>query len=337
MKTVLFFLVLCSATLFGSEYKITQEKELSTLFETKISPYFYKHKLHFFTSFDGVKIAYKIFPASRAKGTVVISSGRTEGMIKYQELIYDLHQNGYNVYILDHRGQGYSQRLVDDKQMGYVDNFLDYVKDMRFFVAKILKKNKKMILLGHSMGGAIASLYAEIYPKDFDMLILSSPMHQPKLISSKMTNLLCSVIGKKDASSDHYMLTQKSYDTDEHSFENNLLTHSQVRYSLMLKSYEQEPQTKVGGASVQWISQACKGATMSVDLAEKIVIPTLLLQAQEDKIVVLESQERFCKKAAPHCQLIKVTGAYHELFIEKDTIRNGVLQKILDFIAKNGN
>ena len=83
MRVALFLLVFWSISLFGAHYKITQEHDLPTLFETKISPFFYKHKLHFFTSFDGVKIAYKIFPQSRAKGSVVISSGRTEGMIKY--------------------------------------------------------------------------------------------------------------------------------------------------------------------------------------------------------------------------------------------------------------
>ena len=88
---------------------------------------------------------------------------------------------------------------------------------------------------------------------------------------------------------------------------------------------------------MQWISQACQGATMSVNLAQKIAIPTLLFQAQEDKIVVLDAQERFCQKATSFCTLVKVEGAYHELLIEKDAIRNDVLKKIFDFMAKNGN
>ncbi len=55
-----------------------------------------------------VKIKYRIFERADEKAAIVISSGRTECMFKYEETIYDLYEEGYSVYIHDHRGQGFS-------------------------------------------------------------------------------------------------------------------------------------------------------------------------------------------------------------------------------------
>ncbi len=341
MKKILCIFFVAFSFLYGFEsynyvdkhYKITQEGELSIKFTQKINPFFIKHKLHYFSSFDGVKIAYKVFQHPNAKATLVISSGRTEGMVKYQEFIYDLYQNGYSVYILDHRGQGYSQRLLEDTQIGYVKDFLDYVKDLRFFVKKIVKKDKKMILIGHSMGGAIASLYVETYKKDFDALVLSSPMHQPEIIKPSWSQAMCKLIEKRKNNLERYIIGEESYDKEDKNFDENLLTHSKIRFELMNKVYENDPNTKLGGPSVAWVVQACKGSHLSVMLASEVTIPTLLLQAEDDKIVNLEPQQEFCQKAS-RCDLYLFHGAYHELFIEQDHIRNKVLTAILTFIAK---
>ena len=69
-------------------------------------------------------------------------------------------------------------------------------------------------------------------------------------------------------------------------------------------------------------------------MQKKIKIPLLLLQAENDKIVNKEPQNEFCKNASPHCQEFQIDGAYHELFVEKDSIRAKTFTAILDFISK---
>ncbi|SFV52157.1 Lysophospholipase L2 [hydrothermal vent metagenome] len=327
--------------LFGFEYwqyidkhyKFTTEKELAQKYESVISPYFYKHKLHYFTASDNVAIAYKIFSVTNPKAIIVISSGRTEGMVKYQELLYDLNQNGYSVYILDHRGQGYSQRLVEDKQMGYVDNFFHYVDDLKFFVSNYVPHNKKRILLGHSMGGAIAALYVERYRDDFDALILSSPMCEPSIVVPSMSGFFCKLVEKKQEDAKRYIRGTASYDILNYEFDGNDLTHSKKRFEIMKKAYVKEPQTRVGGPSLQWLKEACKWSAVSVEKANLITIPVLLLQGENDSVVTHEAQIAFCQRAL-HCKGVTIKGAYHELFIEKDTIRQKALTAILNFISK---
>jgi len=65
-----------------------------------------------FLGVDDIKIKYVAILKDDDKGAVVISNGRTESYIKYKELAYDLGQQGYSVYIHDHRGQGFSGRMT---------------------------------------------------------------------------------------------------------------------------------------------------------------------------------------------------------------------------------
>jgi lysophospholipase len=327
----LLLLVLLFTTQFLSA---ESSKNLKKNYFTTISPYYYSYELKHFRSFDGLSIAYKIFRVKNSKANIVISSGRTEGMLKYQEFIYDLNQAGYSVYILDHRGQGNSERLLKDTQIGHVYKFENYVKDLHQFVEEYVPQDKKRILIGHSMGGAIASLYAEKYQKDFDGLILSSPMHQPLLVGEKLNTFACELIEKRKRDIDRYVLGQGSYDDGLLPFEENLLTHSKLRYEIMKIAFDIEPETKVGSPSVRWVSEACRASNKSVENAKKIKIPLLLLQAKEDKIVSLQAQDKFCENLKNLCEKKEFESAYHELFVEKDEIRDLVLSEIFHFIDR---
>ena len=336
----IFLILLFVSSLFSFEkwdyidkqYHFTTHDELDKKYDSLISPYFYKHKLHFFITPDNIKIAYKNFLVKNAKATIVISSGRTEGMVKYQELIYDLNKNGYDVYILDHRGQGYSERLVTDKQIGYVDNFFHYVDDLKFFVDNFVSKKKKRVLLAHSMGGAIASLYVERYPNDFNALVLSSPMHEPYILTPNMTPKLCKRMLNKENDLLNYVFGTDSYDVLSYKFEENDLTHSKKRFEIMQKAYQKEPETRVGGPSKKWLKEACRWSAISIKKAKYIKIPVLLLQAELDTAVTAQAQKKFCQ-VVENCKAYMIEGAYHELFIEKDMIRQKALSAILDFIA----
>ena len=92
----------------------------------------------------------------------------------------------FAVYALDHRGHGRS-----DGERVKVDDFHDYVKDLKTFFNIVRKENPKdkIFLIGHSMGSVIALLYAIEYQKELAGLITSGgglarptdpPMPPPK-------------------------------------------------------------------------------------------------------------------------------------------------------------
>jgi lysophospholipase len=170
-------------------YSLTTEDQLATRYRERIEPFWATGRRGTLKGESSVSIAYVAFGSGAEEVAVVISSGRTESFVKYKELIYDMSQQGFAVYILDHRGQGFSERVnahPERKQMGDVINFDDYVTDLRTFYRTIQehqprRQHKRYVLVGHSMGGAIASLYLERYPHDFERAVLSSPMHEPSI------------------------------------------------------------------------------------------------------------------------------------------------------------
>jgi len=91
--------------------KFSSEKKLNTPEQQRFWQNVHQSE---FQSSDGVKIAFCQVLQADAKQAVVISNGRVESYLKYQELIFDLYQQGYSVFALDHRGQGLSDRITDN-------------------------------------------------------------------------------------------------------------------------------------------------------------------------------------------------------------------------------
>jgi lysophospholipase len=315
-------------------YKHSSEKKLHIFYGQKISPHYQKSPLRYFKGQNNFDLAYKIFKVEDEKAAIVISSGRTESLLKYQELIFELNSNGYSVYIYDHRGQGFSQRINPKKpQMGDVESFDYYVRDLNTFVEKIVKKepHKKLFLLSHSMGGAIASLYLEQHTGTFDAAVLSSPMHQPKLISKVTTDLLCNLL-RYDPKHIEYAPGESGYSrTLSFDPKLNIFTHSMIRFAITENEYANYKKVQLGGPSTRWVVESCHASRRAVSNADKIKTPFLLLQAGSDKIVNLSPQEQFCSNNAKMCFGYKIPGAAHELFMESDTYRDQALSAVLTF------
>ena len=124
------------------------------------------------------KLHYGFVIPEQAHTAIVISSGRIEGLDKYQELIWELYNNNFAVFIFDHQGQGRSYRALKNAHKGFVKQFSDYTQDLSLFDTEIVKQHwqGKKIILGHSMGGAIAFDYIARYSHDYSGAFLSAPM-----------------------------------------------------------------------------------------------------------------------------------------------------------------
>ena len=314
-------------------YKLTTEQELPKIYKSKIEPHFTRGIDGYFNGENNVSIHYMLFRVAKEKGAIVISNGRTEAIIKYKELIYDLNHNGYSVYLIDHRGQGFSGRMVADKQMGYVDDFNNYVLDLHHFVVTKVKplKSKHLYLLGHSMGGAIAARYLEEFHDGFDAAVLNSPMLQPNLFTANTSGLVCKLM-KLEKEREVYAPGQKSYDDEDICFDDNLLTHSVVRFKLMHQELAEHPKAKIGGPSVGWIQSACEASNLAVENAGKIKIPLFIIRGSADKIVNPKAEDEFCSKVGKKCRGYEIDGAWHELLIEKDLYREEAVNAILTFL-----
>lgn len=329
---------LLSLSILSLQTWAVPEKDLQDLIKSEIIPHFEKTEFNEFAGEKDVLLQYKIFRGTRSKTaankTLVILNGRTEPMIKYAELIYDLKNEPFDIFILDHRGQGFSERMINgDAHMGYVENFDFYVRDTKKFVEEIVKRNSTgaIHILGHSMGGAIAALYMEKYPRDFASATLSSPMIDfytkgiPRGITSGMTGLLALLgQGKKYAPGEKKFNQYADYDT-------NNLTTSFHRFANNNNLELEYPATVIRGPSVRWVQQSLKFCKIALKNAFLVETPVLLLQAGSDTIVKNKAQDKFCSQIT-NCKKVVYPAARHEILQEQDEIRDQAMSEMKKFI-----
>lgn len=299
-----------------------------------------------FAGVDNVAIHYRIFAnaAQPERDAIVIVNGRTESMAKYRELIYDLRQQGFAVYAYDHRGQGYSARLQDDAQKGHVKQFGDYAADLHVLIETVVKKagHKNLFLLTHSMGGTIAAQYLQDYPHPVNAVVMSSPMFA---INSGPLNAGCRLALALD-SVDGWFGDQSAYIPgggryEAAPFADNVYTTSENRYTIFRAAFEQEPQLQIGSPTVRWVREACAAAAGAREAVGNITAPVLVLTAGDDRIVNNRGAEQFCESLVAagktRCENNApqiFAGAQHELFIERDGVRNQVLDKVMAFFRR---
>jgi len=319
-----------------NKYNLTTQRQIATSkYIAVIDSFFKLGSDGFFKGEKGISIYYKYFLQNTMDneiGAIVISNGRRENALKYKELIYDLYHNGYSVYILDHRGQGFSERINKaDKQMGHIDDFEYYVSDLKTYYDEFIKINghKKVFLLAHSMGATIGTRYIEKFPHDFDAAAFSSPMFGLRFPACELIRFLTGDEPK-------YLFGEKNYDNEEKSYLGNDLTQSKIRYEAMMNIYENNPSTKIGGPSYQWVYQSCITFKKIFKELQKIEIPIILIQAGEDNVVTANAQKKFVfelKKLGKDVQGFFIDGAYHEMLIEKDEYRIPLITNFLDFFC----
>ena len=314
-----------------NKYNITTVEQLQDKnYAQKIEDFYAGGTEGTFTGKADVKIYFKIFKQpENEKAAILISTGRTEAAIKYKELIFDLFNNGYSIYIHDHRGQGLSGRMADDPEMGYIDTFQFYIDDMKYFYDNYVKRDnhKKIFLLAHSMGGAIGMTYLEQYQNDFNAAAFSSPMLGLKAPT-------CGVMKIFHSKTPKYAMGQTGYNDDKVEFKDNHLTGCEVRYYRMVQAFEEAPKAKLGGATSFWVYKSCQQFKYMIKNVDKIKTPFILFSAVNDEVVAVHAHQKFiekAKKAGVVCTAFTVEDAQHELFIEKDKQRIETVTKMLDY------
>jgi alpha-beta hydrolase superfamily lysophospholipase len=129
-----------------------------------------------FSGARGVPIAHREWlPDGDARGTVVIAHGINEHGGRYVHVAGRLVRDSWMVGVPDHRGHGLS-----GGRRAAVERFDDWISDLDSYIRGILTAAPRpLFLLGHSLGGLIATVYALRHQDALDGLILSSPSVMP--------------------------------------------------------------------------------------------------------------------------------------------------------------
>ncbi len=137
-----------------------------------------------FSGVRGLPIAHREWlPEGEARGTVVIAHGINEHGGRYEHVAQRLVRDGWLVGAPDHRGHGLS-----GGRRAAVERFDDWIADLDSYIRGALTAAPRpLFLIGHSLGGLIATVYALRHQDALDGLVLSSPSVMPPASVSPAT------------------------------------------------------------------------------------------------------------------------------------------------------
>ena len=273
----------------------------------------------------GARLRAALFtPKGAARGSVVLSPGRTEVIEKYFEVVQELLDRGFVVLVHDWRGQGLSHRELPDRLKGHAHGYRSFLDDFAAMLAAFQDRlPKPWIAVGHSMGGCLTLLaLAKGQASRFAAAILSAPMlairtgKTPKVMA-RLRAAIQSVTGRGG----DYLLDDPGKPFDR-TFEGNNLTHDPARFSRQYDQLEACPDLALGSPTWRWLAFALDA---TAELArpgalKAVTLPVVVCSASEDALVDNVGQ-KLVADGLPNGRFVVVEGAKHEILMETDPLR----------------
>ncbi|MEI6725168.1 MAG: lysophospholipase [Actinomycetes bacterium] len=237
-------------------------------------------------------------PDDEPAAALAVVHGYGEHGGRYRYLVDAMVPLGYAVHVFDLRGHGRSPGV-----RGHIERFADYVGDAGLFVDAIAAEQPgtPLYLLGHSLGGLIATAYAEERPDGLAGLILSSPFLRLKLPIGGVKRAAAKVLSRVAPTRD----IGNSIPADELSHEPEVVA-----------AYTSDPLNH-HVATARWAAEALAAQGAALSAAGRLELPLLVMYAGADTIAdPAASRELYAAASSADKTLRCYEGYYHELFNE---------------------
>ncbi|HQP20290.1 MAG TPA: alpha/beta hydrolase, partial [Phenylobacterium sp.] len=279
-----------------------------------------------FTGAGGARLRAAHFaPKGASRGTVLLSTGRTECIEKYFEVISDLLGRGFTVVANEWRGQGLSHRDLPDRLKGHAVGMDAYVMDYKALIAAFEDRMPKpWIAVGHSMGGCLTLLsLAKGVAGQFAGAVLCAPMLGVRTgglnpFVARLVSGLNVLTGKGGA----YARTPPE-DPYTEAFAGNVLTHDEARFNRGRALIAANKDLALSAPTWGWLDFAFKATHWLSQPANLrgVTLPVVIVSAGDDKLVRDDAQEQVAR-LLPDGTFVSVKGAEHEILMETDDLRN---------------
>lgn len=277
-------------------------------------------------------------PEGEVRGVFVHVPGYGESIEKYFEFTRDMLVRGIEVWLMEWRDQGGSDRyLKHAPQKAHSLGYEHHIDTLHTFVRDIVRiENKdKLILSAHSMGAHIGLRYLKEHPGPFDSAILTAPM------LGIPTGNYSQAAAEALAAGFHFVSPEKSTADDgvgdwseaRQVFETNFKTSDRLRYENMVDICRRNENLRKGEPSFGWLHHSFASMRkLNDDLyLRSIHAPILMETSGDDKIVLLDRQQR-AAQILPRCREVYLAEAKHEIWMEKDSLRNAWLSAVDHFL-----
>lgn len=268
-----------------------------------------------FTAGDGENLAVQHWPAGVGvprRGVIVIVHGLGEHAGRYEPMAQRLTAWGFEVYGYDQCGHGESAgpRGCLPNTMRLLEDLADVIESAR----RRTLEGESLIVLGHSLGGLVASCLVLLRDVRVDALVLSSPAFMPRV--TRLQRWLTKALRRIAPNF-----------TVANGVDPEALTHD----ADIVEAYRRDPlvHDRISARLAYFITQA---APRVLARAPRWKLPTLLLYGGSDCVVSPLGSQAFAESAparlvTTHC----FEDFFHEVFNETECERAyAALQAWLD-------
>lgn len=164
------FLKVLAFLILSINYLSAQNRPILDIMLTNYDYPYPVHFLDFKSQNQDLKMAYMDIKPEKANGkTIVLLHGKNFNGAYWKTTIQALTKEGFRVIVPDQIGFGKSSKPTE-----YQFSFQQLAQNTKAILDEL--KLDKIYLLGHSMGGMLATRFSLMYPETVEKLILENPI-----------------------------------------------------------------------------------------------------------------------------------------------------------------
>lgn len=270
----------------------------------KISPEV-EHAEGTFTGTGGLKLSEQSWRPRgvEPRAALIVVHGLKDHADRYTEMAEALVGAGYAVHAFDLRGHALSEG-----ERVWVERFDEYVQDLELFVRRVQAREpgRPVFLFGHSMGGAISTLYSLERKTELAGLILSAAALKP---GKEVSGFLIGVSGIVSALSPR----SKLLESQDEKFS---------RDPQVVAEMKRDPLINQGNGPARTGAELLGAMERIGQRAQELTVPVLALHGDADQLTNPEgSKELIARAASSDKTLILYPGLVHDLVHEPERAR----------------
>lgn len=252
-------------------------------------------------------------PEGSPQAVVLLAHGYAEHAGRYAYVAKRLTDAGYAVYAVDHWGHGRS-----DGEGGFVPRFSVFLDGMRelLTLVEVNHPDTPRLLLGHSMGGLIATLFLIERQQAFVAAALSGPAIVPAEPPSRFTVWISRFLSRFFP-----RLGVLSLDATGVS-----------RDPAVVAAYQADPLVYNGKIGARLGKEFMDAMALAQAEAPKIRLPILIQHGETDRLTApAGSRFLFANVASTDKRLEIYPGLFHEIYNEPE--RDAVLDDLIGWFG----